>query len=180
MSDYRIGQRYAKSLLELAEEQGALDDVNQDMKLLEKVCRENREFVLMLKNPVISHNKKLDILKRIFKNKVHSLTLSIFEIMTRKNRENILPELSRAFHVLYNEKKEIVMAKIITSFKIDKDLRKQFIEKIQKDTGNEKIELEEEVNKDMIGGYILKIGDMQIDDSIDTKLRSLRFDLQSS
>ena len=179
MSDYRIAYRYAKSLIELAEERGELDDVNSDMVLINQVCSQNRDLVLMLKNPVISGNKKLTVLKEIFRDKVQQLTLSLFEIIVRKNRERFLPELSKAFHEMYNEKKGVVMAKIITGFKLDDKLRNQFLDKIRKITGSKKVELEEELNKDLIGGFILKVGDKQIDDSINTKLRSLRFNLQS-
>ncbi|MBI3481588.1 MAG: F0F1 ATP synthase subunit delta, partial [Bacteroidetes bacterium] len=75
MADSRVASRYVKSLLSLAEEQGAVEVVHNDMQLFDKVCLENRPFANMLKSPIIKHDKKKDILEAIFKGKVHALTL---------------------------------------------------------------------------------------------------------
>ena len=79
MSDYRAASRYAKSLLELAAEKGALEEVHNDMLLLDAICKENRDFMLMLKNPIIKHFKKRQILEAIFKGKVNAITFAAFE-----------------------------------------------------------------------------------------------------
>lgn len=179
MSDFRVASRYAKSLLDLAVEKSVLDRVNQDMILLEKTCQKNRDFTLMLKNPVISHDKKFAILKRVFEGKVHPITLSIFEITSRKNREDILPEVAKVFHSLYNQKMGITRAKVTTTFKLDQKLRDRFIQIVKDISHKNQVELEEEVNDDLIGGYILNIEDKQIDDSLHTKLQELKLSLKS-
>src|SRR5687768_11131155 len=102
MTDFRAASRYVKSLLGLAVEQNALEAVHADMQLFAKVCAENRQFVLLLHNPIVKHDKKRDILERVFKGKVHPLTMAIFDIITRKNREPLLPAIAREFHVAYN------------------------------------------------------------------------------
>ena len=73
MADSRAASRYVKSLLGLAVEKNALESVYQDMLLFTKVCEENRAFELMLKNPIIKHSKKREILEKIFEGKVHPL-----------------------------------------------------------------------------------------------------------
>ncbi|MFM7859761.1 MAG: ATP synthase F1 subunit delta, partial [Flammeovirgaceae bacterium] len=97
MSHSRVASRYVKSLLSLAEEQKVLDQVHADMQLLDSVCKINRDFTLMLKSPIIKHDKKRDILEAIFKNKVHHLTMAIIDILTRKNREPLLPAIAAEF-----------------------------------------------------------------------------------
>lgn len=173
MSDLRAAYRYAKSLISLAEERGVLETVHNDMVLFSNVVDENKEFPRILKNPIINHEKKLNILRAIFKNKVHSLTLAIFEIITRKNREAILPQIARSFHHQYNVIKGIEEAKVTTTFPLDDKTRDQFKNIVRLETGKD-VELKEEVNESLIGGYILKIGGSQIDESINSKLKELR------
>ena len=173
MSDYRVASRYAKSLLSLADEKGVLEKVHDDMQLFSKTAEENKEFTRILKNPVINHEKKLNILKAIFSGKVHPLTFSIFEIITRKNREAILPSIAKAFHQQYNIFKNIEEAKVITTFPLTEELRKEFELIVWKYTGK-KVDLKEEVDESLIGGYILNIGDRQIDESLNSKLKDLK------
>ncbi|MGK7395673.1 MAG: ATP synthase F1 subunit delta [Candidatus Cyclobacteriaceae bacterium M3_2C_046] len=179
MSNFKVAYRYAKSLLELARDKGKLDAVNRDMVLFSQVCQANRDFMLMLKNPVIKHDKKYKILVSIFKGKIDDLTLAIFEITTRKSRENLLPEVASVFHKEYNQLKGIAEASLTTQFKIDEPLRNQFREIIKDISGSKSVELSEKTSPELIGGYILKIGDKQIDDSINTKLKELAISLKS-
>ena len=173
MSEFRVASRYAKSLLDLAQEQGKLEEVNKDMQLFEKVGKENREFLLVLKNPIITHDKKLSILRSIFKGKVNDLTLAIFEIIVKKHREAILFSVSKEFHSLYNRVKGIDSAEVISVAPLTEQLRSKFKEIIKREFGKE-VELHEKVDKDLIGGYILKVGDRQIDESIKGKLLTLK------
>jgi len=173
MSDFRVASRYAKSLLELSNEQGVLEEVHADMKLFAEVCNENHDFVLMLRNPVIKGDKKNKILNTVFEGKVNKLTLAIFEIMTRKNREGILPEVAREFRRQYNTLKHIGVATVTTAVSLTEELRKEMKAMATRITGKQNIELKEVIDKDIIGGFILKMGDQQVDDSIRTKLKTL-------
>jgi len=173
MSYLRVASRYAKSLIELAQEKGVVEEVHNDMQLFRKVCEENYDFTLMLKNPVIKHDKKNKILAQIFEGKVNDLTLSIFNIITRKNREPILPILAKEFIVQYNSKKGIEVATITTAVPVSDDLREELRKMILQVGGKKTVELKEIVDPDLIGGFILKVGDKQIDDSIQSKLKML-------
>src|SRR6184192_2003895 len=123
MADIRVASRYVKSLLGLAIEQGVVEEVSNDMKLFASVCQSNRAFVNMLRSPIIKHDKKRDVLEAIFKNKVHVLTMSIMDILTRKNREPLLPSIANEFAVAYNEYKGIERATVTTTFAIDAKLK---------------------------------------------------------
>ena len=70
MSVGTVASRYAKSLIELAEEKKVVEDVYQDMLLFNSIASANRGLMLALKSPVVRHEKKLAILKAIFKDKV--------------------------------------------------------------------------------------------------------------
>lgn len=174
MSDVRAASRYAKSLLELADEKGVLEEVQQDMLLLNSVCEENRSFLLMLKNPIIKHRKKKAILELIFNGKVNDVTMAIFDIITRKNREAILPSIATEFIKQYNIKKGVEVAKVITTVPLDAKLKKEFENIVLQISKSKSVQLEEVVDENIIGGFVLKVGDRQIDDSIKTKINELK------
>ncbi|MFW5761167.1 MAG: ATP synthase F1 subunit delta [Cyclobacteriaceae bacterium] len=180
MSDIRVASRYAKSLIELAEEQNSLAEVADDMALLKQVNEQNRDFFLVLKNPIVPLEKKLTILKKIFENKVQPLTILIFEIMIRKNRVSLLPELSEAFYAMYQEKMGIAEATLTITFNPDEQLRSKFKDIVKNATGAKTVILNERISEDIIGGFILTVGDRQIDDSIKTKLKELQINLTTS
>ncbi|MFA0961753.1 ATP synthase F1 subunit delta [Roseivirga sp. BDSF3-8] len=176
MSDIRVASRYAKSILELSVERGLLEDIHKDMRLFSGVVKDSRDFELLLKNPVVPPSKKLSILKSIFEGKVNNLTLQFFEIITRKSRESFLPLIAKEFRNQYNIHKGIQRAEVITTFPLSEELRTEFLTLIKKETGKE-IELKEKVDPAILGGFILKIGDRQIDDSVSSKLKELRYKL---
>ena len=177
MAESRAASRYVRSLLSLAVERGALDQVHEDMLLFEKVCRGNEAFRLMLRNPVIKHDKKRDILEKLFAGKVHPLTMAIFDIITRKNREPLLPQIAREFHFAYNAHKNISKATVTTAFPIDNSLKDEFRKNVKQITMKESVELEEKIDKEMIGGFVLDVGDKQIDASLKNKLKMLKVKL---
>lgn len=175
MSDSRVAKRYAKSILELAIEKQILEEVHDSMTLIFNTCTQNRDLVRLLKSPVVSYDYKLRVLKRIFEGKIDALTSRFLELLTKKNRSSILPSVAEVFSALYNKYKNITIARVTTAVPLSAELRKTFIDKIKKD--NEKVILNEEVDESLIGGYILNIGDKQIDDSVLRKLKSLEREL---
>ena len=174
MADSRASSRYVKSLLGLAVEKNALENVHEDMLLFSRTVDANRAFRTMLMSPVIKHDTKRTILEKLFKGKVHNLTLSFFDILTRKNREPLLQEIARGFHNAYNEYKGISKATVTTAVPLDSKLRSEFERLVKKYSELKQVELIEKVDKDMIGGFILKIGDRQIDASLKNKLKALK------
>lgn len=175
MADRRVASRYAKSLIELAEEKGILEDVNRDMQLFLEVCEENRMFKLAIKNPIIKNDKKLSILKGIFGSRVSKLTLLFLDLVSKKNREAMLPEVAEEFHKQYNLKKGIVTAEVVTAFPLDNAMRTEF-KKLVKSRFNKEAELVEVIDESLIGGFVLTVGDKQINESLNSKLKELQYE----
>ncbi len=173
MSVGRIAVRYATPILELAEEKQVLDAVKSDMESFKTICSENRDFALMLKSPIIPHLRKADILNKVFAGKVNDLTLQAFDIITRKSREDLLEDIAEEFLHLYNAKKGLAEVSVTTSIELDDEMRKAFT-KLAKDITKKDPILTEKVDADIIGGYILKVGDSQIDDSVSGQLKELK------
>ena len=173
MRNHRAAARYAKSLIELADEMNVLNQVKEDMQLLLKVCKENRLFSVMLKNPVIPHYQKRGVLDKLFSSKMNKLTISAFDLITKKNRENILDTIASEYLDQYNKLKGIQTAVVTTTYGIDAKEQAAFsktVEEISKKTA----ELELKVDKALVGGFVLNIGDKQLDESIKTKLNKIQ------
>lgn len=174
MAESRVASRYVKSLLSLAEEQNALEQVKVDMQLFASVCASSHDFTNMLKSPIIKHDKKLAILEAIFKGKVNALTLAIIKMLTLKNREPLLPAIATEFHNAYNVHKGIQKATIATTFGMDEKMKLEMENLVKKISGKNQIDLVQKVDADLIGGFVLNVGDKQIDASIKSKLKTLK------
>jgi F-type H+-transporting ATPase subunit delta len=179
MSDIRVASRYAKSVIDLAIEKGCLDEVHTDMLSFAKVCNENRELVTLLKSPIVKSDKKSNILISIFGGKVSDLTLAFFKIITQKGREQALPSIADEVHNQYNILKGVQKAEVITASPIDATLRAEFTKLVVSSTGKT-VELKESIDPELIGGYILRIADEQIDESIKSKLNNIKVKFSSN
>ncbi len=175
----RVAHRYAKSLFELAIEKNNLPKVEQGMVLIHNVCEENRSLVVLLKNPVIRFDYKLNVLKRLFGKKVDPLIIRFMDLICRKNRSAILPDVAKDFIDLNNEYKGIATAQLISAIPFTDDLRKSIIDLLVKET-DKKIILQETVDEKLIGGFILRMGDSQIDNTLSRKLNDLRREFKES
>jgi len=173
MSTFRIASRYAKSILDLSLEKGILEDIRQDMSRLDAIGKANSEFISVIKSPVIAADKKLKVLKALFP-KGNKLTLTFFDIISTKGREAYLLDIAREFQNQYNEYKNIQVAEITTTYPLDDKQREEFKKVVRDISKKEVVELKEKVNEELIGGFILKVGDRQLDESLRTKLKSLR------
>src|SRR5688500_12125377 len=173
MSELRVASRYAKSLIELAAEKGVLEQVHEDMKLFTSVVSQNRDFRLLLHNPIVKSDKKLAVINTVFKGKVNEMTLAFYNIVARKSRESILEFVATEFEKQYNIMKGIQRASVTTAAPLSPALRQQLGEKLANETGKT-IQLEEMIDPSLIGGFVLKVGDKQIDSSVRYSLRKLK------
>ena len=179
MSDSRVAARYAKSLLDLAKEKNVLDKVNEDMRDFSTLCSETLALLQMLNDPILGNSKKKEVIKKIFDGKYESLTLDFFNLAIDKRRASSLAAISNAFRTLYNEDKGIQIASITTTFKLTEELRESFVNAVKDITNAKTVELEESIDESLIGGYVLRIADRQQDNSVKTKLNTLRRSLVS-
>jgi F-type H+-transporting ATPase subunit delta len=180
MADQRVAARYAKSLLDLGKEMGTLSAVKNDMDLLSKTMAESRDLRLLLRNPIVKHDKKLAILNAIFQGKVSDVTMRFFTILTQKNRESALESMGTEFLVQYNVLQGIQSAEVTSATPLTPVSRLEIRKLVTQQTGHADVQLTEKVNPELIGGFVLRVGDNQIDDSVRTSLRKLRTSLQEN
>jgi F-type H+-transporting ATPase subunit delta len=175
MSELTVASRYAKSLIDLAQEQNALEATKKDMEFFVQVLKANSQLQAVLRNPIVSHEKKLNILKALFTGKVSKVTEAFFAIMINKSRGEILFHTAQEFVNQYNIKKHIVKASVVSAAPLSEANRQVIMDEVKQATGGE-IVLQARVDPELIGGFILTVGDRQIDTSVSGSLKRLKKD----
>jgi F-type H+-transporting ATPase subunit delta len=173
MPNPRLATRYAKSLIDLAIEKGELEKVFADMQWLSSVCKSNRDFVNLLRSPIIKGDTKKKILEAVTTGNISEMTAAFNRLLITKGRESNLPEISQAFITAYKEKKNIQTIKLTTATPISDAVRNAIISQVKKSANFQNVELEEKVDADIIGGFVLQAGDKLIDASISYDLKAI-------
>ena len=173
MAEIRLSKRYAKSLLDIGNEKNILDTLFADMQLVAQVIRKNRAFAAMLKSPVIHSFKKEAVLKDIFTGKIHESSLEFLNMIVDNGREYYMEDIALAFIEIYKTYKNIQPATVTTAVAMDENLRNEILGILKKATGST-IDLKESVDPSIIGGFILRWGDHQVDSSVKTSLGFLK------
>lgn len=173
MTNPRLATRYAKSLIGLAVEKGQLEQVFGDMQVLQAICKGNRDFVNLLKSPVIKPGTKKKIVEAVTNGKIGELTAAFNRLLITKGRENSLPEIISAFIDQYKQIKHIYTVKLTTATPASETLKNEILTHLRQTTKMQDIELETKVNEDIIGGFVLQVGDKLVDASIAYDLKEV-------
>jgi len=178
MNDSKISVRYSRALFELAVEKNILDKVNQDMLFISEICKfpETKDLLL---SPIIVPSRKSDILHKMFQGNIEKITLSLLDLVVKNGRESYIPAIARVFVNETLKYKGITKSMLTTSVQVDQKVKKQITDMIS-DVFKTKVELEETIDTDIIGGFILRVDDNYIDASIRNKLRKIKKELKGS
>jgi len=174
-----VAVRYAKSLIQIANEKGQLEAVYTDMRMVLAGCKNLRDLHRLLVSPVIKTEKKVQILKEIFSGQVNVITEQFIVLLTKKRRESYLENIAEEFISQYKDQKHIVSATVTTAIPLDETARKNITEVLKKWYKTE-IELIEKVDPKIIGGFIITVGSKQLDMSVHHQLAELRKDFNKS
>ncbi len=174
MSIQRIASRYAKSLIDLAQEQGKLDSICGDIKGFLEVAK-NRDFFLCLKSPIIHTSTKAKIFQSIFEGKIDNVTMSFFNIILTKGRESYLPEIAQEFIEQYRAINKISTITLTTASEVDA----QFIESIRKKfegsiNTRQNVEIIHKINSALLGGFLVEFDDKLYDASVKHQLDQMK------
>ena len=177
MNDGKISVRYAKALFQSALERNILDKVYQDMILVSEICTID-EFKELLENPVIRPSKKTSIINNTIGKRIEGITGSMIALVVKNGRETFLPGIAREFMRTAKGHHGITESILTTAVRIDDKLKQQ-ISDIIAGIFKTKVELKEVVDKNIIGGFILRVEDNYIDASVKNKLRKIEKELKS-
>jgi len=179
MKDARPALRYAKALLNLAKETKVESRVNADMQLIASTITNNNDLMILLNSPVIKASDKLKVLKNLFSSKIELVSLGLFDLLQENKRMNMLLSIAKQYSIIYDFLKRVQVANVTTAIPLTKELEMKVMDKIVELTGN-KANLENSVNPSILGGFILRVGDVQYDASISNHLNELKKEFDNS
>jgi F-type H+-transporting ATPase subunit delta len=166
MPSPRLAARYAKSLVDIAVEKNELENVNKDVRLLQSICTSSRDFVNVLRSPIIKPGVKSNIINAVTEGKVGAITKAFNQLLITKGREANLPEILTAFVAQYNNIKHIHRVKLTTAVAATEDMKSAILAKMKADTNMQNIELETKVDESLIGGFVLEMEGKMVDASV--------------
>ncbi|MBI2258004.1 MAG: ATP synthase F1 subunit delta [Flavobacteriia bacterium] len=175
MKATKSAARYAKALLELCIEKNKVDNVSSDLNAFLTAYQSTRDFQLFLDNPIIKAEKKIDIFKILFPD-FCDLTSLFMQLIFKNRREGALAQIAHSFISQLKENQGIIPVTIVSASKLDDKTRQTLTSKLASALKG-KLEIEEKINENLIGGFVLQMGDTQYDASISSKLRNLKVSL---
>ena len=174
MNNPRLAGRYAKSLLDLSIEQNRMDETCADMKWLQGVCKSNKDFVVLLKSPVIKPLVKAKIIRSVTDGRVSQLTTAFIELLVKKAREINLPEIVNSFIDQFNKLRNIHRVKISSAEPLSDQMKEAIMANVQQIKGGQTFEIETLVDETLIGGFLLETGGVLVDASILRELKDIQ------
>lgn len=172
MKGTKAASRYAKALLELAIENNKVDQIAADMKYFLETCEETKEFDAFLHSPIIRSDKKIAIFKEIF-GQFEEITSRFVDLVTKNRREMLLPAIAFSFGSQVKEYKGIVPLTLFSATALSESTINEILKKISLSVKGE-LELSEKIDTDLIGGFIVRMGDTQIDASVSSQFNNLK------
>ena len=171
MYSKKISKRYAKALFKIAkekqEEKLVLDDCNRVLKALNNEI----ELLKLIKNPTIKKTIKINIFKKVFSSATSKTTMDFLALVIRKGREEMMKEVIGSYKTLYNTDKNIIVAEIISSKPLGLEMKEAIKQKISLTT---QVELTEKIDNHLLGGFVVKTGDLQYDASVRKKINNVK------
>lgn len=175
----RAAIRYAKAVLQQAEDTSHAKAVFADMETVKTTLDGNRELRSVLKSPVVKNEDKQAVLLDVFSEQSAD-TKALISLLSDNKRTSLLAAVADSYMKLYNEALNIKVAHVTTAIPLSEDLEKQVLAKIEKITESKSVTIENHIDESIIGGFILRIGDLQYNASISNQFGNLKREFSKS
>lgn len=173
MDQSKINVRYAKAFFSMAQEKGLMEALQQDVATIAALSAESNDFLRLIDSPVIATSEKIKAVKTIFQDKVNALTLNFLVLITQNRREKHIPSIFRDLGDMYRKSLGISSALLTTARELDAALVEEIRKELESVSGT-KVELSQQIDPDLIGGFVLRLEDQQYDASVSTQLKKIR------
>ncbi|WP_432672414.1 ATP synthase F1 subunit delta [Flavobacterium sp. SM2513] len=177
MASTRAAIRYAKAILEIAQEKGTSQEVGTDMLLIASTIQSNEELSNFVESPIIGAENKEAALLEVFASS-DATTKSLFHLLAVNKRFGILETIALEYKKLLDEVNNVEIAEVITAFPLTYDLEAKVLAKVKEFT-TKTVTLQNTVDESIIGGFILRIGDKQFNASVANSLHVLKRELSN-
>ncbi|MEM7085963.1 MAG: ATP synthase F1 subunit delta [Bacteroidota bacterium] len=175
----RAAIRYAKAVLRHANDTNATQQVFEDMKAVHSTISASKELRNMLKSPIVKGEDKKQALLSIFKGQSDT-TKGLINVLVDNKRSDVLSGVSQSFISLYNEAKGVKVAQVTSALALTPELETKVLAKVKELTGSDHVTIENTIDASIIGGFILRVGDIQYNASIANQLGNIKREFSKS
>ncbi len=173
MTNQIVARRYAQALYEEAAREQRVEDIDEDIALIREALEVSRELVVFFESPVISRQKKQDVVKALFAERVQPTTLNFLGLLIEKKREDLFPDVVQAYRALRDEQLGVVEARARAAYLLSEDEQARLIKVLEAKIGM-RARLTVEQDESLLGGLVVRIGDTVYDGSVRHQLATLR------
>ena len=175
-----VSDRYASALYDLAAEKKLVDPVVEDLSNLKNILKDNKELSLVVKSPLITSNDKLNIFESLLKKiNANELTSTFLKVIEKNKRFSSLASIISQFMNINSQKRGDVLADITSADELNDDQKNNITNQLKSILGD-KLSLSFDVDKNIMGGLIVKVGSKMIDSSLANKINKLRIAMKGA
>jgi len=167
-----IADVYARALFEVAEEHGLLDEVHEDLNAFAKALHDNREFAVFFFSPYFSTEEKKDGLKRSVTD-ASPVFMNFLEALIERHRMPAIFRIRDRYQDMWEEARDLLPVEVTSAVALDESTVESIGERIGEQT-KRTVELSSKVDPDILGGIVLRVGNVILDGSIRNRLEQLR------
>lgn len=175
-----VSKTYGEALFDLALEDGTLTTIIEEVNIVKEAIAVNPDLLKLLSHPKINKEEKISVIENIFKGRVSDSLVGFLVIIVQKDRYDDLDGIFEYFIAKVREYKNIGVASVTSAVELTEEQKKQVEQKLLQTTKYSQFELSFYVDKNLIGGLVIRIGDRVVDSSIRTKLQMLAKDLRNA
>lgn len=173
-----VTKRYATALFDIANEQGAMKNFEDQVSTMKEVLEKETDFFTVLSHPSILQAEKIQMVETIFKGKVSEELVGLLVLIIKKGRQDLILNIFEAFLTMAKADRGVISATVTSAMPLKEEQLAQIKANIENNTGKE-VELEVTVDQTLIGGMIIKVGDKVVDGSIRGKIQGLKVQLNN-
>ena len=167
-----IASRYAVALFSIAEEENKISELQAEVRQINQIFQENREFVDVLTSAFLTHEDKIQALEKVLVG-VDENIVSLLKVVVKNNRSSYIPDIFEAFNTLCNDSRGILEGIVYSTEKLDSKVIERIAAKISK-IENRTVELKNKIDPSLIGGVKVVVHDRIYDGSIKNQLSQMK------
>ena len=168
-----IANRYAEALFQIGEEENKTDNLYNELKEVSSLMNTNKDLNNVMKSPLVSKKEKIQLIDTLFAGKVDNDLKNFLKILIEKGRITSINAIGETYKELLNEKNNILEGYVISAVPMNDEKIKELETELSKKY-NKNVTLENRVDKSVLGGALVRLGNTEIDGTIKTRLNGLK------
>ncbi len=176
----QVVEPYAEALMSVAQSNDLVDRIGEDAAALLNLLKESPDLEQFLGNPTVKAEDKKAVLQSISGDQLHPFTLNFLKLLVDRRRILFLEGICKQYRVRLRQLKQTVLAEVTSAVELSEQQQQSVREKVIAMTGANQVDIETKIDRDLIGGVIIKVGSQVIDASLRGQLRRIGLRLSSA